>query len=120
MKVLSSFRDWFQARRADFDAVVFDVDGVLILDARPVPGSLEFVGRLRQWQTPLALLTNDGNHSIAEKNAFLRHAGFEFRDEEITSCSQGLLETAGLMGLTGKAVFVAGDLGNPATRRPPA
>ncbi|MEI7437982.1 MAG: HAD-IIA family hydrolase [bacterium] len=113
MEILTSLQNWFHARRADFDAVVFDVDGVLILDGRPVPGSLEFVDALRNRQTPLALLTNDGNHSIAEKNAFLRHAGFNFQDGEITSCAHGLVEVASTLGLTGKQVFVAGDFGNP-------
>lgn len=113
MKVLESLQKWFEGRRGEFDAVVFDVDGVLILEGRPVPGSLEFVKTLRERGTELSLLTNDGNHSIAEKNLFLRRAGFEFGDGEITSCAHGLVETAAALNLTGKAVFVAGDLGKP-------
>ena len=108
-----SFTEWFEGHRAELDAVVLDVDGILLVGHRPVPGSAEFLQRLRQLQFPVCLLTNDGNHSVAEKRRHLRHCGLDFHEKEITSCSDGLVEVARQRCLTGKLFFVMGDLGRP-------
>ncbi len=95
------------------DAIVFDVDGVLLVSHTPIPGSRELLNELRARRLPLALLTNDGNHSVAEKRNHLRMCGLEFAEEEITSCSHGLEEVAEARGLRGRPVFVLGSLGRP-------
>jgi NagD protein len=92
---------------------VLDVDGVLLIGGRPVPGSLDLVRTLRRRRFPVSLLTNDGNNSIAEKRRFLHRCGFDFEEREITSCSDGLVELAQSRGLRGKLFFVVGDLGKP-------
>ena len=111
--ILPSLNDWFRAHQSEFDAVVLDVDGVLLVARQPVPGSLDLVAHLRRSRIPVAILTNDGNHSVAEKRRHLRHCGFDFRECEITSCSDGLVELARERGLRGGLFFVIGDLGKP-------
>jgi len=98
---------------ADFDAVVFDIDGVLLIGSHPVPGSVEFIRFLQQLQKPYGLLTNDGDHSHAEKNDYLRRCGFDFKDDDITSCADGLVEVAASLQWHGALFFRAGQLGIP-------
>lgn len=113
MPILPSFHDWFQTHRGEIDAVVFDVDGVLAAGGQRLPGALEFLRDLRNDGVPFALLTNDGNHSVEEKVAFLNRHGFELTTDEIVSCSDGLAEVALERGLLGQLFFIVGDLGTP-------
>lgn len=113
MHILDSFRTWYHDHSAEIDALVFDVDGVLLVSHTPIPGACELLGELRLRGVPLALLTNDGNHSVAEKRTHLLACGLDFREEEITSCSHGLEEAASARDLLGKRVFVLGALGRP-------
>lgn len=113
MQILPSFHDWFLAHRGEIDAVVFDVDGVLAAGGQRLPGALEFLRGLRTDGVPFALLTNDGNHSVEEKVAFLNRHGFELTTDEIVSCSDGLAEVAQERGLLGQLFFIVGDLGKP-------
>ena len=113
MQILPSFHDWFLAHRGEFDAVVFDIDGVLAAGGQKLPGAPEFLGGLRTLGVPFALLTNDGNHSVEEKAAFLNRHGFGLTPDEIVSCSDGLAEVAQERGLSGRLFFLVGDLGKP-------
>lgn len=108
-----SFSNWFEQHQNEFDALVFDIDGVLLAGQTPLPGSGEFVRKLRDRNFPFSLLTNDGNHSIEEKCQHLKNCGVQFRHEEITSCGHGLVEVANKFGMVGKLFFVMGDLGDP-------
>ncbi|MFA4945342.1 MAG: HAD hydrolase-like protein [Lentisphaeria bacterium] len=108
-----SFHDWFRRHQDELDALVCDIDGVLAAGGAPLPGSRDFVRELRSAQFPIALLTNDGNHSVAEKARFLNRHGFDFREEEITSCADGLVEAVRAAGLAGQLFFIVGDLGEP-------
>ncbi len=108
-----SFLTWFGRHRADFDALVFDIDGVLMTSGRPIPGSVEVLQRLRAEGVPFSLLTNDGSHSIPQKVAFLERLGFALHPEEITSCSDGLVEIVREQQRAGQLMFILGDLGVP-------
>ena len=113
MQILPSFHAWFLAHRSEIDAVVFDIDGVLAAGGQRLPGAREFLCGLRTDGVPLALLTNDGNHSVEEKAAFLNRHGFGLTPAEIVSCADGLAEIAQERGLLGQLFFIAGDLGTP-------
>ena len=113
MTIHASFHKWLREHRAECDALVFDVDGVLIAGNTVMAGAVELLQELRAAAFPVALLTNDGNHSVAEKAAFLGRCGFDFTEAEITSCSDGLVEVVQQRGWAGQPVFVLGDLGNP-------
>jgi HAD superfamily hydrolase (TIGR01450 family) len=112
-EIQQSLCEWFSRCVTDFDAVVFDIDGVLLIGSHPVPGSVAFIRLLQQMQKPYGLLTNDGDHSHAEKNDYLRRCGFDFKDDDITSCADGLVEVAQSLGLQGQLCFRAGELGVP-------
>jgi NagD protein len=113
MQIHESFTEWFQKHRGGLDALMFDIDGVLTAGGVVVPGSLELIRSLRATGFPFALLTNDGNHSVAEKTLYLNRHGFGFGEEEITSCADGLVEVVAQQGLAGKLFFVLGDTGEP-------
>jgi HAD superfamily hydrolase (TIGR01450 family) len=113
MKILDSFRRWLEEHQEQFDALVFDVDGVLVLGPQPAPGAGELLGFLEERGLPFRLLTNDANHSIAEKAALLAAAGLRVAPEAITSSGHGLQEVARQIGLVGEQCFVMGRLGDP-------
>lgn len=113
MQIHESFGDWFGKHRGGIDALVFDIDGVMVVGGTLVPGSLQLVQLLRRSGFPFALLTNDGNHSVEQKVSYLNRYGFDFREEEMTSCADGLVEAVAVRGMQGRLFFVIGDLGCP-------
>ena len=111
--VRPSFGGWFDQHENEFDVVVLDIDGVLLLSKAALPGGRELIEKLREKNFPFSLLTNDGNHSIEEKCQYLKKCGIEIAAEEITSCGHGLVETADKFDLRGKLFLVMGELGDP-------
>ena len=107
-QVIPSLTDWLAQHGQELDAVVFDVDGVLMKARRPVPGSAELIHRLRADHVPFRLLTNDGCHSPEEKIALLSECGLEFTPDEIVSSSHGLVELAEARSWQGHTFFVMG------------
>ncbi len=108
-----NFFDWFRERRDDYQAVLFDIDGTLATGPRPMPGAARMLEYLRAEGFPYYLLTNDGNHSKQEKCQLVARSGIRVEPDEIVSCSDALIEAARERGITGRRVFVLGDLGQP-------
>jgi len=113
LSVSPSFRDWLERHRAGLEALVFDVDGVLLTGARAMSGAAALLERLGELDLPYRLLTNDANHSVEEKAAMLAQAGLSVRAQAITSAGHGLAEAAERAGLAGTLCFVMGRLGEP-------
>ena len=113
MSVLPSLSLWLEQHRAGLAALVFDVDGVLMVGARAVAGAAALLERLDGLALPFRLLTNDANHSVEEKAAMLSRAGLRVEARAITSSGHGLAEAAGRAGLAGELCFVLGRLGEP-------
>ena len=113
MKIFDSFSEWFDGHQEMLDALVFDIDGVLLLEKKPVAGSLELLQKLRDHNIPFSLLTNDACNSIEEKRAHLKEAGIEFAAEEIISAGHGLVELVQKRGLSDTLFFMMGTLGEP-------
>jgi HAD superfamily hydrolase (TIGR01458 family) len=67
----------------EVDAVLLDIDGVLVTSWVALPGSIEAVAALRAAGVPFRLLTNTTTHTRAGLAATLREAGFDFAPEEI-------------------------------------
>jgi HAD superfamily hydrolase (TIGR01450 family) len=107
------FLHWLDAHPQALDAIVLDIDGVLLLARRATPGSREFLERLRADHLPFLLLTNDGDHSPEEKAAILRDCGLEIQAGEIVSCANGLAQVAEEIGPTEAPFFIMGNLGVP-------
>ncbi len=113
INVFGSFFEWFNNHLDELDALVFDIDGVWVLDGRLMPGSLELLTGLRQKKVPFSLLTNDANHSTEEKSRSLRQCGLDISPEEIISCGDGLVEFVSKHRLKNQRFFAMGDLGSP-------
>jgi HAD superfamily hydrolase (TIGR01450 family) len=113
MSPLPSFRAWLEGHRAGLEALVFDVDGVLMVGPRAVAGAAALLELLDELSLPYRILTNDANHSVEEKAALLARAGLAVGPGAITSSGHGLVEAAGRAGLAGKLCFVLGRLGEP-------
>jgi NagD protein len=107
------FRKWLDAHDGDLDALVLDVDGVLLLAKQATPGSRELLARLRSEQRPFVLLTNDGDRSPQEKAQILKACGLDIQAGQIVSCGHGLTAVTAEYRLRGKRFFVMGELGNP-------
>jgi HAD superfamily hydrolase (TIGR01450 family) len=113
VSVLASFRDWLERHRPGLEALVLDVDGVLMVGARAVAGAAALLERLQALALPYRVLTNDANHSAQEKAALLARAGLAVPARAITSSGHGLVEAAARAGLAGELCFVLGRLGEP-------
>ena len=101
----ASLNRWFEAHMADFDAVMLDIDGVLLNNRRRMPGSKRLLNLLVQGARPFILLTNDGNHSTREKADRLIGAGLAVAPEQIVSCGHAI----GPAALVAPARCHAGD-----------
>ncbi len=67
---------------------LLDVEGTLVVDKRyqPVEGAVESVGKLRQADLPLRLITNNTTDSRASLLDKLVQAGFDFTIDELHTC----------------------------------
>jgi 4-nitrophenyl phosphatase len=74
-------------------ALVFDVDGTLLLSDRALgdyellPGAVEVLSELRRRGVPFALLTNGSAYAPAEHAAKLRRAGLPVEDQQLVTPS---------------------------------
>ena len=113
MTVAANLRDWLDGHREGLEALVFDVDGVLMVGASAVAGAGALLRRLEELSLPVRVLTNDANHSVEEKAALLARAGLAVEARLITSSGHGLVEAAARARLAGEPCFVLGRLGEP-------
>lgn len=110
---LNAFAPWVQEHRADFDLILFDIDGTLIHGGHPIPGVPALLQNLRDSEFPFLLLTNDANHSREEKAEILQTRGIKVSHEEIVSSGQPLKGYVDQYQLQGKLAYILGALGNP-------
>lgn len=111
MQHVPALLPFLHRHRADFDAVLFDIDGTLVDRGHALPGAAQALAWLRRCGLPQLCLTNDGNHSVSQKAQYLAHAGLEMAPEDIVSCAHAILEFAERAGLAGGNAFILGDLG---------
>jgi HAD superfamily hydrolase (TIGR01450 family) len=107
------FSAWLDDHPDALDALVLDVDGVLLLIKQAISGSHEILARMRADGLPFLLLTNDGDHSPQEKARILQACGLEIHPEEIVSCAHGLSTIAADHDWDAGPFFVMGNLGTP-------
>jgi len=113
IKLYGSLDEWLEDHLDELDAIIFDIDGVLILEKSPMPGSKELLNKLRRKQTLISCLTNDAHHSVEERSLSLQECGLDILPEEIVSSGDGLLELVQKHHLQGTTFFVMGDFGVP-------
>lgn len=113
MKYFDSFTEWISADSREIKAIAFDIDGVFRLGREIIPGSNELISFLRGEGIPFSLLTNDGSQSAIQKAASLSRIGLDVNEDEIVSCSHGLISLVDELDLFNELFFVMGRLGSP-------
>ncbi len=108
-----SFSQWLDRQAGSIDAVLLDIDGVLLSRGNRLPGSRKLIHQLQRSETPLWLLTNDGNHSPAEKSYRLNRAGLPIPADKIISCGHALMPLVQSRNLIDHLFFAMGDTGSP-------
>ena len=111
METHPTFLNWWkQGGNKLYDAILFDIDGTLILGrGNPMPGAPETIDFLHETGVPFRLLTNDGNRPRERKCSFVTEAGIHVAVRELISCSDALRNVAPCLGITGRDLFVMGD-----------
>lgn len=71
--------------RLDVDAILLDIDGVLVTSWQALPGAVEAIATLRRAGVPFRLLTNTTTHTRRGLADTLREAGFDFEPREIVT-----------------------------------
>jgi HAD superfamily hydrolase (TIGR01458 family) len=95
----------------DVDALLLDIDGVLVTSWQAVPGAIEAVETLRAHGVPLRLITNTTTHTRVALAETLAEAGFSIAPDEIATA---VTATASYLQAEhpGAGVFVLSD-GDP-------
>lgn len=65
------------------EAWLTDMDGVLMHEGVPVPGAVDFIGRLRSSGKPFLVLTNNSIYTPRDLHARLTRIGFDLPEEAI-------------------------------------
>ena len=91
INIIPTLKGWLSSHGASLDALVFDIDGVLLVKGKAAPGSRALLAMLRKETIPFYLLTNDGDHSTREKSQILNASGIDVHPREIVSCAHGLV-----------------------------
>src|SRR5918994_4706968 len=92
----------------DVDALLLDIDGVLVTSWQPLPGAVETIAWLRKNDVPFRLITNTTTHTRAALAKTLADAGIAVSADEIVTAVVGTssyLRTAH----PGARVFVLSD-----------
>jgi NagD protein len=87
-----------------------DMDGVLVSEENAIPGAAEFIGRLRETETPFLVLTNNSIWTRRDLAARLRAGGLDIPEESIWTSA---LATAKFLEdqRPGGSAFVIGESG---------
>ena len=65
--------------------VLLDIDGVLTVSWRALPGAVEALVRLRREGVPFRLITNTTTHTRRDLATTLRDAGFDVAPDEVVT-----------------------------------
>ncbi|MEU5949868.1 HAD-IIA family hydrolase [Micromonospora sp. NPDC047465] len=88
--------------------VVFDLDGVIYLIDRPIPGAVEAVGQLHAEGRRVAFATNNASRRSSEVAALLTGIGVPARPEEVLTSAAAAAELLRDRLPPGAAVLVVG------------
>ncbi|MFC4147217.1 HAD-IIA family hydrolase [Micromonospora mangrovi] len=91
-----------------YTLVVFDLDGVIYLIDRPIPGAVDAVGRLRAEGRAVAYATNNASRRSSEVAELLTGMGVPARPEEVLTSAAAAAELLREALPAGAAVLVVG------------
>jgi HAD superfamily hydrolase (TIGR01458 family) len=78
-------------QRRRVDAVLLDIDGVIVTSWEPIPGAVEAVAELRD-RGPVRFVTNTTSRSAADVAGSLRAAGVDLDDRELVTAGVATAE----------------------------
>jgi glycerol-1-phosphatase len=93
-----------------YDLIIFDLDGVIYLIDKPIPGAVETVERLRAEHTPIAYVTNNASRRAADVAALL--SGMDVpaeTDEVLTSAGAAAAMLAARLPAGAPVLVVGAD-----------
>lgn len=92
----------------DIDGLLLDIDGVLAVSWKSLPGAIDAIAALRREGMPFRLITNTTTHTRRALADTLGAAGFDIRPGEIVTA---VVATAAYLRAehTGERVFVLSD-----------
>jgi NagD protein len=70
-------------RKREIHSYLMDMDGVLVREEHAIPGAAKFIGRLREFEIPFLVLTNNSIYTRRDLSARLHANGIEIREENI-------------------------------------
>jgi HAD superfamily hydrolase (TIGR01450 family) len=93
---------------AGYDLVILDLDGVVYLTDRPIPGSVEAITHLHRAGRSVAYATNNASRRADEVAALLRGMGVEALDAEVLTSAQASASVLARRLPAGSPVLVVG------------
>ena len=93
---------------ADIDGVLLDIDGVLSVSWKPIPGSIQAMAAFRRAALSVCLITNTTTHTCRALARTLNDAGFDVEPEQIVTAVTATAEHL-RTAHPGAAVFVLSD-----------
>jgi glycerol-1-phosphatase len=91
-----------------YDLVVFDLDGVVYLIDRPIPGAAEAVERLRSGDVAVAYATNNASRRAADVAALLTGMGVPAKADEVLTSAGAAATLLAQRLAPGSPVLVVG------------
>jgi HAD superfamily hydrolase (TIGR01450 family) len=91
-----------------YDLVIFDLDGVIYLIDRPIPGAPEAVDRLRSQGTPVAYATNNASRRAPDVAALLTGMGVPAKPAEVLNSAGAAAAVLAQRFPAGSPVLVVG------------
>jgi glycerol-1-phosphatase len=91
-----------------YDLVIFDLDGVVYLGDKPIPGAVDAITRLHRAGVALAYATNNASRRAGEVADLLRGMGIEASDGEVLTSAQASAEALARQLPAGSPVLVVG------------
>ena len=91
-----------------YDLVIFDLDGVIYLIDKPIPGAAETVERVRSSGTPIAYATNNASRRAPDVAALLSGMGVPATPDEVLTSAAASAKLLGERLPAGAPVLVVG------------
>jgi HAD superfamily hydrolase (TIGR01450 family) len=95
----------------NFDAILFDLDGVLYRGADEIPGAAEVVQQLSQHGIRRSFVTNNASRTETEIANHLRNLGIDARGHEVVTSAHAAAYLCADMLPEGSPTFVVGGSG---------
>ncbi|MBI4492321.1 MAG: HAD-IIA family hydrolase [Chloroflexi bacterium] len=91
--------------------LLVDLDGVVYIGERPIPGAAEFFARLRERGVPFVLITNNSTQTPAQFVEKLARMGIRVHTEEVLSSAEATGAYLARVARPGARVYLIGEAG---------